>query len=160
MRFAVIGAGAMGSLVAARIALAGLDVVLLGRPSPHLEAVRRRGLSLEEEEGTRRQIPLAVSDDPSAVAGCDCVLVLVKAWATAAAIVPLRPHLDERATVVTLQNGLGNAAAIRVALGEGHGAEILVGVTSQAALREEPGTVRHTGRGPTVVGRADGTAGG
>jgi len=150
----------MGSLVAGRFALAGLDVLLLGRPSAHLTAVRRRGLLLEEEDGSRHRIPLAAADDPAAVAGRDCALVLVKAWATGEAVAPLRPHLGPAATIVTLQNGLGNAAAIRAALGDGHGAEVLVGVTSQAALRCEPGTVRHTGSGPTVVGREDGTAGG
>ena len=36
----VVGAGAMGSLLAARMAAAGAPVTLLGRPSSHLDAIR------------------------------------------------------------------------------------------------------------------------
>lgn len=160
MRIAVVGAGAMGSMLAARFSLAGMDVVLLGRPSPHMDAVRERGLTLEEEDGERRLIPLNATDDASAVADRDLVVLLVKAWATAGAVAPLRSHLKAAATLVTLQNGLGNTAAIRAALGSGHEAAIVLGITSQAAWRLAPGLVRHTGRGPTVVGHEDGAADG
>ena len=150
----------MGSLVAARLALAGREVVLVGRPSPHLAALRATGLVLEEADGTRRTVPLPTSDEPAAVAGIDLIVLLVKAWATTAALAPLRPYVGSSATVLTLQNGLGNAAAIRTALGDGPGRAagqvVLVGVTSQAALRVGPGHVRHTGSGPTAIGREDG----
>lgn len=149
----------MGSLVAARFALVGFDVSLLGRPSAHLSAIRDRGLILAEG-GERRTVPLTATDDPAAVSGHDLVVLLVKAWATAASVAPLAPHLSTQSTLVTLQNGLGNAAAVRSALPPDSRPNVLVGVTSQAALRAEPGVVRHTGTGPTVLGREDGAADG
>lgn len=160
VRIAVIGAGAMGSLIAARFARTGLDVVLIGRPSEHLDAVRLDGLTLEELGGLRSQIDLEATGDPAAVRGRDLVVLLVKAWATLEAVEPLRPHLAAGATVLTLQNGLGNATAVRSALPPESDQPVLIGVTSQAAVRLVPGMVRHTGHGPTVLGWEDGTADG
>lgn len=150
----------MGSLVAARFAVAGLDVVLLGRPSAHLRSVRAGGLTLEEQNGDRRSVAVTATDASAAVRGRDLVVLVVKAWATTEAVAPLRPYLAPEATIVTLQNGLGNAAAVRASLRPGHDLPVLVGVTSQAALRGAPGVVRHTGQGPTVLGREDGAADG
>ena len=155
-RLVVVGAGAMGSLVAARLALASIAVTLLGRPSAHLTAVQTGGLRLEEMDGSPRTVSLAATDDPGEVANADVVVLLVKSWATGEVLAPLRPWLRPDAMVLTLQNGLGNAAAIRAALGDGTTAEILIGVTSQAALRVGPGVVRHTGVGPTMIGRPSG----
>ena len=156
VRFAVVGAGAMGSLVAARLALASVPVVLLGRASSHLAAIRRSGLCLEELDGSTQSVPLAATDRLGTVADADVVVLLVKTWAIDEALAPLRSRLRPDAMVLTLQNGLGNGAAIRAALGEVTPAEIVVGVTSQAALRVGSGVVRHTGMGPTVIGREDG----
>ena len=155
MRILVIGAGAMGSLFAARFALAGTEVTLFGRPSPHLSAIQTSGLWLAELDGRRRQVPIPVMSRPDALdgTGWDLALVMVKAWATAVALAPLHPYLRLQTTLLTLQNGLGNLAAIHQAL-PGH--EVLAGVTAQGAIRTEPGAVRHTGNGPTVVGRPSG----
>jgi 2-dehydropantoate 2-reductase len=156
MRVVVLGAGAMGSLVAARLARAGTETTLLGRPSPHLVAIRESGLTIEELDGARRTVWLPIAERAGTVAGADLVVVLVKAWATEEAVAPLRFWLGPGTAILTLQNGLGNAAAIRAALGPGALPEVLVGVTAQAALRLGPGLVRHTGAGATVIGREDG----
>lgn len=145
----------MGSLFAARFALAGIEVALFGRPSPHLSAMQASGLWLEELDGRRRQVPIPIVSRPDAIAGAgwDLALVMVKAWATTAALAPLHPHLGLETAILTLQNGLGNLDAIQEAL---PGREVLAGVTAQGAVRPGPGAVRHTGNGPTVVGRASG----
>ncbi len=167
MRISIVGSGAMGSLMAGRLARAsasssessarteGIDHVLLyGRPSPHLEAIQRDGLRLFEMDGSTRTIPIQASSDPADVRGSDVVLVLVKAWATAEAAAPLRSYLTRDTIVLTLQNGLGNAASLRSALlHEGVRPHVWLGVTTQAAIRSEPGTIIHTGAGITAIGR-------
>ncbi len=156
VRFVVVGAGAMGSLVAARLALASVPVALLGRPSSHLVAIRQSGLCLKDLDGSAQSVPLAATDRWEAVADADVVVLLVKTWAIDEALAPLRSWLRPDAMVLTLQNGLGNAEAVRSALGEVTPAAIVVGVTSQAALRVGSGVVHHTGIGPTMIGREDG----
>lgn len=145
----------MGSLVAARLALAQCDVTLYGRPSPHLAHVERHGLTLEDAAGPARNVALSVTTEPATVRGADLIVLLVKTWATAAALAPLRDHLPPTTTVLTLQNGLGNAAAIRSALGD-TGLDVLLGVTTQGALRPAIGRVRNTGSGACAIGREGG----
>jgi 2-dehydropantoate 2-reductase len=166
VRITIVGAGAMGSLLAARLISAGEGstpdnpesdiehVLLYGRPSAHLDRIRSHGLTLTERDGTNNTWRIPVSSDPADVAGSDLVIVLVKAWASAEAVAPLKTRLTRDAVVLTLQNGLGNASAIRTALlNEGVRPHVWLGVTTQAAIRTAPGEVTHTGGGTTVIGR-------
>ncbi len=167
MKITVVGAGAMGSLVAARLTssmnshaadsggASGLDRVLLyGRASDHLDAIQKNGLDLTERDGQVNNIRLQATSDPADVAGSDVVIVLVKAWATGEACAPLAPYLERNTIVLTLQNGLGNAHALRDALTyNGVRPHIWMGVTTQAAVRTAPGKVTHTTDGITAIGR-------
>lgn len=160
MRIAVVGAGAMGSLMAGRLAaVAGAgkpveDVVLFGRASAHMDAIQSNGLAIDERNGNTSVIPVRAITDPVGVEGCNVVLVLVKAWASGEAVAPLAPYLNRDSIVVTLQNGLGNASALRTALlRDGMRPHVYLGVTTQAAMRGEPGHIVHTGSGITAIGR-------
>lgn len=167
MKITVVGAGAMGSLLAARLtasmnshasdpeAAPELDEVLLyGRPSEHLETIRKHGLNLTERDGQTNTIRLNVTSNPEDVAGSDVVVVLVKAWATGEACAPLAPYLQRQTIVLTLQNGIGNANALRDVLTlNGIRPHIWMGVTTQAAVRTAPGQVTHTTDGITAIGR-------
>ncbi len=53
MKIAVIGGGAIGSIVAARLSQAGKDVFLVGRPD-HVQAIRSNGLLVRTAEGDER----------------------------------------------------------------------------------------------------------
>ena len=166
MRITIVGAGAMGSLVAARLTQAmtspGADasgdaierVLLYGRPSAHLDAVQARGLRLTELDGSEQTVAIETASDPADVRGSDVVIVLVKAWASSAVGETLRPYLTRESIVLTLQNGLGNASALRTSmLDRGVRPHVWLGVTTQAAIRPEPGVVQHTGSGITAIGR-------
>lgn len=106
MKIGVVGAGAMGGLVGARLALAGEEVTLLDF-EPVLSAIERDGLRLVEADGTvqtTRAVRLAWS---GAEAGQqDLVLLAVKAYQLPD-VAPELPALAGPHTVfVTLQNGL------------------------------------------------------
>ena len=157
----------MGTLVAARLTSAMAQggngdasserpdgVVLYGRPSPHLDAIRQHGVALTERDGATHTVPVQATSEPADVRGSDLVIVLVKSWATGESVKPLKSHLTRDAVVLTLQNGLGNAAQLRSALlHDGVRPHVWLGVTTQAALRTAPGAVTHTGEGITVIGR-------
>jgi 2-dehydropantoate 2-reductase len=150
MRFVIVGPGALGSVIATYLARSGHDVSLLGRPSPHLHAMRERGLHLTTRRGDTELVMLLASDDAAIVSGADAIVVLVKTGDTSAAMNEMKPHVHAGQAVLTLQNGLGNAARIRELLGEGP--RIIAGVTSQGAYRTGPGAVVHAGEGPTLIG--------
>jgi 2-dehydropantoate 2-reductase len=153
MRFVIVGPGALGSVLGATLADGGHEIVLLGRPSPHLDALRDRGLRLTSRQGESRLVDIPATDDPAAVAGADAVIVLVKSVDTVAAVRAIAPQIESDSLVLTLQNGLGNAALIRGLLGRR--ARVLPGATSQAATRVGPGEVVHAGEGPTLIGFMD-----
>lgn len=152
----VLGAGAMGSLLAGRLALAGEPVVLLARPSPHANRVRSHGLAIESLDGNTCAVSVPVAFDPTSAADLDALVVLVKRWATRDALAPLAPHLRSAALVVSLQNGIGAREDLRSALPAHPWAPLAVGVTAQAALLPSVGVVRHTGEGDTVIGVGSG----
>ncbi|MER3410320.1 MAG: 2-dehydropantoate 2-reductase, partial [Thermoleophilia bacterium] len=56
---AILGPGAVGGMLAVRLAAAGHRVVCVGRP-PAVEAIRREGLTLVAPTGTARAWPQAV----------------------------------------------------------------------------------------------------
>ncbi len=156
MTVAVLGAGAMGSLLAGMLASAGEPVLLLARPSAHVEAVARQGLRIERPGGVVQRVHVPISTEPAAVAGVSSLVVLVKHWATADALAPVAPHLGGRTLVVSLQNGLGTREALFASLPDHPAGLVTSGVTAQAALATEPGTIVHTGSGPTGLGLSGG----
>ncbi|MGI9156949.1 MAG: ketopantoate reductase family protein, partial [Marmoricola sp.] len=108
MRFIVYGAGAVGGVVGARLALAGSDVQLVARGA-HLEAIRSRGLRLVTPEGSSTvQIPAAATVADLDVSADTAVLLTVKGHQTPAAVDDLSANRPESTTMVSVQNGVAN----------------------------------------------------
>ena len=148
---AVLGAGAVGCYFGGMLARAGVPVTLVGRAT-HVEAIRRNGLVVEWAD-RRETIPARASTDVAAARDARVVLVCVKSPDTDEAARSLRPHLRADAVVVSLQNGVDNAARLRAALEQ----PVFAAVVYVGAYVSGPGAVRHTGRGDLVLGasRAD-----
>ena len=149
MRLAIIGIGALGCLLGARLEPVA-DVVLLGHWPAQLAALRRDGLRLEHSDGGHSQHYLAVTDAPAAIGRADVTLVAVKSRQTPDAARAAERLLDADGLALTLQNGLNNRATLRAVLGE---ARVALGVTAEGATMLAPGVVRHAGHGPTYFGR-------
>jgi 2-dehydropantoate 2-reductase len=115
-RIAVAGAGSIGCYAGGCLALAGRKVMLLARPRI-IEAVGQTGLSIVDLDGSERKLApstLAASADPAeAFAGAGLVLVTVKSGDTAEMAASIARHAPPDATVVSLQNGTGNATRLR-----------------------------------------------
>lgn len=115
----IFGAGAVGCYVGGMLAASGFTVRFVGRESA-VETLRHHGLILTRFDGPEIRVPAAelnLSADPSIMSDCDMVLLCVKSQATAEAAVDMAPHLKSSARVVSLQNGVGNAATLAGALG-------------------------------------------
>ncbi len=111
MRFIVYGAGAVGGVLGARLALASYDVALVARGA-HLAAIGAAGLTLRSAEGDQ-VVRLPASDTVAdlAPASDTVVLLTVKGHQTATALDDLVAHVPQDATVVCVQNGVANEAA-------------------------------------------------
>ena len=143
---AVFGAGAVGCYFGGMLARSGVSVTLIGR-ARHVDAIAAGGLLLKTTTFAER-VRVAASTDTAAARAADLVLVSVKTWDTEAAARALAPHLAEGATVLSLQNGVENAALLRA--GTGHGA--FPAVVWVAAEMTGPGALTHSGRGDLVIG--------
>jgi 2-dehydropantoate 2-reductase len=106
MKIAIIGAGAIGGFVGARLALAGEDVTFVARGA-NLTALRNRGIRLVSPEGEERVVPRVRAIDRCQDARAqDLVIVAVKAHQLGS-IAPSVPLLfGEHTTLVTMQNGI------------------------------------------------------
>lgn len=147
LRFAVMGAGAVGCYFGALLARAGHDVTLIGRPA-HVQAIQARGLRLQTA-AQDEHVAMGASTDAGAVAGADVVLLCVKSTDTEAAARQIQPHLAPGALVLTLQNGVDNDERVRAVLGPAQ--PVAAAVVYVATAMAGPGHVRHFGRGELVL---------
>lgn len=104
MRIAILGAGATGGFLGARLARSGADVVLIAR-GPHLQAMRDSGLRLIESGG-ESTVRVDATDDLAAVRDADFVFVTLKAHSVPAIAEPLSANLGAGTAVVSAQNGI------------------------------------------------------
>ena len=145
-RVAVVGAGAVGSYFGAALAQAGHAVTLIGRAA-HVEAIQRAGLRLERADRVEI-VPIGASAELSAVQGAGLVLFCVKSTDTEAVAEAMAPHLGADALVLSLQNGVENAATIARRVAQ----PVVPAVVYVATAMPEPGVVKHYGRGDLVIG--------
>ena len=139
MHVLCFGAGAIGSLVGARLSLGGVAVTLLGRRA-HVAAIRTSGLVLETPRGrlTAKQVDSITSLDDLR-SPPDLVLLAVKAYDTREALQALRPVLQGGSSIMSLQNGIGNEDLIAIAAGP---ERTLAGSITINAGQPRPGVVR------------------
>jgi 2-dehydropantoate 2-reductase len=104
VKVGILGAGATGGFLGARLAKAGADVILIAR-GQHLEAMTNTGLRLIEPDG-ETTVRVEASDDLSALRGVDAVFVTLKAHSLPAIAEPLAANLDAGTAVVSAQNGI------------------------------------------------------
>lgn len=145
-RIAVVGPGALGCLFASVLSQAGYAIRLLDKRPERAHLLSERGIHVETHGVVQRfELPVlaAPEDDP-----CDVLLLCVKAFDTAGASRYSLPLVDERTTVVSLQNGLGNLEAIAENTAPG---QVVCAVTGHGATTLAPGSVRHAGAGITRV---------
>lgn len=105
MKIAVIGAGAIGGYVGARLALAGEDVTFIVR-GVNLEAIRKNGFKLIME-GTEHVVTNVRATDHYEGAGPqDVVILAMKAHQVEAVANDVPKLFGPETAVVTMQNGI------------------------------------------------------
>ena len=104
MRIAILGAGAVGSYLGARLAQAGEDVVLVAR-GEHQRAIRERGLEIHDDGG-RRRIEIACFAPGDAFEPADVIVLTAKAHDLAAMLPQIASASKPGATIVAAQNGI------------------------------------------------------
>src|SRR5438046_8640996 len=104
MRIGVVGAGAVGGHIAAKLAASGTEVSVVAR-GPHLQAVQRNGLKLLHGEETILG-RVRASESAAGLGPQDCVIVALKANMLGAFAEQAAPLLGRETPVVVAQNGV------------------------------------------------------
>ncbi|MCJ7698322.1 MAG: 2-dehydropantoate 2-reductase [Thermoplasmata archaeon] len=151
MKIVIVGAGAIGSLFGALLAKNN-TVVLVGR-APHITAIQHNGLNINGK--THLHVKLSAVESVKDISiSPNLILLTVKSYDTETAIKQTLPLIRDETVVVSLQNGLDNIEKIEHIVDKDR---IFAGVTTHGAIFSNPGVIRHTGKGKTILGELDGT---
>src|SRR6202161_850889 len=104
MNITIIGAGAIGGHIAAKLATAGERVKVVAR-GEHLKAIRERGLKLKEN-GEEIVARVQATDRIAEAGGADLVVLGVKAHQLTPIAAELASILTPSTTLMTTQNGM------------------------------------------------------
>lgn len=144
----VVGPGAIGALVAARLQAAGTDVVVACRTADAEAELRRRGLAVTGQDGARVEARPPVVHRPSELAAEPRMAVLAtKCQAAEAVLRAWLPALNEEAPVVAMQNGVLGDRMLPLA-----GDRLVECTVALPATLEGPGSSRQTGPGHFIIG--------
>ena len=158
MKVCVIGAGAIGGLLAAKLARAGEDVSVVARGA-HLAAIASSGLTLIEERA-QTVAKVKASDRIADFGEQDLIILGMKAHQVAAVVGDLPAIMGPRTAVLTAQNGIpwwyffkhgGPHEGARLESVDPGGViadhlpidRVLTSVVYPAAEIERPGVIRH-----------------
>ncbi|HYB11333.1 MAG TPA: 2-dehydropantoate 2-reductase [Alphaproteobacteria bacterium] len=174
MRFCVIGAGAIGGVLAGRLARAGAEVTAVVRNPAHRDAIAQTGLTLVDPSGAAHVVRNLRAVSVCAEAGPqDAVILALKAHQIAGVCPAIRALFGPKTMVLTLQNGIpwwyfqrhgGRFEGYCLAALDPGGAigatiepERVVGAVAYFAGEVlGPGRVRHGGGARLPVGELDG----
>jgi len=173
MRIAVIGAGAIGGMLAVRLALSGQAVTVVDQGA-HLEAIRANGVKLLHHDGREELARVRAAASCAQAGAQDLVFLALKAYVLEA-VAPQMPALFGHDTIVVpLQNGLpwwyfqnfsGPHAGYRLQTADPNGTiersiepSRLIGcVVYPAGEIAAPGVIRHLEGDRFPVGELDGS---
>jgi 2-dehydropantoate 2-reductase len=174
MKFCIVGAGAIGGYLGAKLALAGEEVTLIARGA-HLEAIQQNGLKLIMADGSSAVAQPTVATSNIAAAGPQDVVILAVKAQSVPTIAPALPALYHAETmVVTAQNGIPwwyfrkdsgeyEGTSLQSVDPDGIvetniGADRVIGcVVYPAAEIQEPGVIRHIEGDRFSLGEIDGS---
>jgi 2-dehydropantoate 2-reductase len=153
MRIAVVGVGAVGGFFGGRLARAGEDVTFVARGAT-FQAIREKGLRVDDVNRGFVVRPAKASDDPASVGAVEVVLLAVKGWQVAGAIETVSPLLGPDTVVVPLMDGVEAPEQLAAAFGTEHAAG---GVAVMFGSVVSPGHIRNElPQTAVIIGELDG----
>lgn len=159
-KLAVLGAGAIGSIIGAYVTRAGRDITLIDMWPAHVDQMRRSGLTVTAVDAEEFQVPVTavhLGDVAALRTTFDAVFLAVKSYDTVWAATFIAPYLAPQGVVVSAQNGINEEQ-----LGPVLGYPRIVGcVATLGAGLYEPAHVTRTtppSRPPFTVGEVTGLA--
>ena len=154
MRIAIVGPGALGLLIAANLKnRTKEDIWLIDKYKDRAKKISENGVKVENLSGANSTVKVNITADPKEAGICDVVMICVKSYSTEEACKEVKDLVGPETNVITLQNGIGNIQILNDHFGEDR---VIAGVTNHGATLLGEGSVRHAGKGDTIIGKSDG----
>ena len=153
MKIAIIGPGALGTLLAASLNTKSnpktpFDLWLLDYKPERAKLLNEQGLILEKNDQLL-SCKINATADPKEIGPTDIIILCVKYPDVAAGLQQAAKLAHPDSLLVTLQNGIGHLELLKA--GKGSPA-IILGITALGANLVSPGHVRYAGSGLTRIG--------
>ena len=140
MKIAVVGSGAMGSLMGALLVKNNEDVTFFDPWVENVDALNEEGLLMEESSGKSELIKVNATTDAESVGVVDVIIFLVKGPKTVEIIQEVSSMIDENTIVTTFQNGIGNTEKLAEYV---NGDNVSFGVIDFSAVLVGPGHINY-----------------
>lgn len=138
MKYAIYGAGSLGTVLGAYMTKGGVDVELVNRNRAHVEALRESGAHITGTVDFTVPVKAIYPDEMEGP--YDVIFLMTKQLHNAEVVAALAPMLSEDGVIVTLQNGIPESGIAKIV-----GEERTVGcVVEWGAALTSPGTSRLT----------------
>ena len=142
MRIVVMGAGALGGLIGAKLTEAGEDVVLVEINRARVRLLGEEGLLISQEGQDERCVPVRVVNSCEGLQPADLVFVSVKSYQTKQAMRDAAPVIGPHTRVLSMQNGIGNTETMAELIGP---ERVLCGITYHSIQHTGPNRLRYRG---------------
>ena len=143
---AIVGAGAVGCYYGGLFAKAGFPVILIARDN-QIESLTNQGVGIQLGEHIE-YFPVSASSNYEVLANAPYVLIAVKTQATLQTASQIAPYLKSNAIVLSLQNGMDNAALLKQHIQQPCYSALIYAAIAMADLN----LVKHLGGGNLIIG--------
>jgi 2-dehydropantoate 2-reductase len=140
MRIVVVGAGALGGLVGAKLHEGGQDVVLLEINRARVRLIADEGLVISQEGAEERCVPVNIRSSCEGLETADLVFVSVKSYQTEQALQSVLPVVGATTRVLSMQNGIGNTQLMAEMIGP---ERVMSGITYHSIQHTGPNRLRY-----------------
>jgi len=146
MRYAVIGLGAIGSVIGGILAKSDEKVILIGKKN-QVEEINKKGLKINGLNNSIFVEKVHASSDLTLIKDSDVVIICVKSQDTKNLADELKKFIKKSALIISLQNGVRNSKILR----EKTGNSVISGIILFNALYVKPGEVKLTLKGGLIL---------
>jgi 2-dehydropantoate 2-reductase len=146
MKYAVIGLGAVGSIVGSILIKSEKDVILIGKQE-QIDVIKQNGIKIN---GINKQINIEnpnASSDYSSLKDVDFIIVCVKSYDTKKLAENIKPYLKKSAKILSLQNGIKNSSILKEITGN----KTISGIVIFNAFYNKPGDITLNIKGGLLI---------
>lgn len=151
MKVVIVGPGAIGLLFAAFLHRGNNEVWLLDKDKSRAQMLDSKGIRVEGVSG-KWEAKIKATSATKDIGKAELVILAVKSYSTKAAAEAIGSLVDDNSFLLSIQNGIDNIETLTEYFDKDR---VVAGLTNQASTYLGIGSLRHAGKGDTIIGMLD-----